>query len=38
MRIRCCSKHFAFKDYKAAYEYIDANRETTMKVIMDIDK
>ena len=32
------SKHFAFKDYKAAYEYIDANRETTMKVIMDIDK
>ena len=27
------SKHFAFRDYLEAYHYIDANRETTMKVI-----
>ena len=32
------SKHFAFKDYKAAYEYIDSNRETTMKVIIDVQE
>lgn len=32
------SKHFPFKEYKAAYEYIDANRETTMKVIIDVQK
>lgn len=32
------SKHFAFKDYLAAYAYIDANRETTMKVIVDVDR
>lgn len=32
------SKHFAFKDYKAAYEYIDANRETTMKVIINVQE
>ena len=25
------SKHFAFADYAAAYEYIDANRESTME-------
>lgn len=31
------SKHFAFKDYQAAYEYIDNNKETTMKVLIDID-
>lgn len=31
------SKHFAFQDYQAAYEYIDNNRETTMKVLIDID-
>jgi L-iditol 2-dehydrogenase len=31
------SKHFAFKDYLKAYEYIDDNRETTMKVLIDID-
>lgn len=31
------SKHFAFTDYLAAYEYIDANRETTMKVLIDVD-
>ncbi len=30
------SKHFAFKDYERAYNYIEGNRETTMKVIMDI--
>ena len=29
--------HFAFEDFQKAYEYIDANRETTMKVIVDVD-
>jgi len=32
------SKHFAFKDYLEAYQYIDANKETTMKVIMNIQE
>ena len=31
------SAHFAFKDYQKAYEYIEANRETTMKVLIDVD-
>lgn len=31
------SNHFAFADYKAAYEYIDSHRETTMKVLIDVD-
>lgn len=31
------SAHFAFEDYKKAYEYIDNNRESTMKVIIDVD-
>ena len=31
------SAHFAFQDYAKAYEYIDANRETTMKVLIDVD-
>ena len=31
------SSHFAFKDYQKAYEYIDANREMTMKVLIDVD-
>ena len=31
------TKHFAFQDYLAAYQYIDANREMTMKVIVDVD-
>lgn len=30
------SKHFAFCDYAEAYRYIDENRETTMKVIIDV--
>ena len=30
------SKHFAFEDYAEAYRYIDANRETTMKVLIDV--
>lgn len=30
------SKHFAFRDYAEAYRYIDKNRETTMKVIIDV--
>ncbi len=29
--------HFAFEDYKKAYEYIDANREKTMKILIDVD-
>ena len=32
------SKHFAFRDYLSEYEYIDANRESTMKVIIDVDR
>ena len=31
------SAKFAFEDYKKAYEYIDNNSETTMKVIVDVD-
>ena len=30
------SRHFAFGDYQKAYEYIDANREATMKVLIDV--
>jgi L-iditol 2-dehydrogenase len=29
--------HFEFADYKKAYEYIDANRERAMKVMIVID-
>lgn len=32
------SKTFAFKDYLEAYHYIDANRETTMKVIINVQE
>jgi L-iditol 2-dehydrogenase len=32
------SKHFAFADYKKAYDFIDANRETTMKVIINVQE
>lgn len=31
------SSHFAFRDFLKAYEYIDANRESTMKVLIDVD-
>lgn len=31
------SKHFPFTDFEKAYEYIDQNREQTMKVLIDID-
>jgi L-iditol 2-dehydrogenase len=31
------SKHFAFEDYQQAYEFIDNNRESTMKVLIDVD-
>lgn len=31
------SKHFPFADFVKAYEYIDQNREQTMKVLIDID-
>lgn len=30
-------KTFAFKDYQAAYEYIDQNRETSMKIMIDVE-
>lgn len=30
------SRHFPFKDYLKAYRYIDENRETTMKVLIDV--
>ncbi|MEY8354291.1 alcohol dehydrogenase catalytic domain-containing protein [Lachnospiraceae bacterium 54-53] len=32
------SKHFAFREYPEAYEYIDENRETTMKVIINVQE
>ena len=32
------SKTFAFQDYKQAYQYIDDNRETTMKVIINVQE
>ena len=31
------SREFAFEDFNDAYEYIDNNRETTMKVIINVD-
>lgn len=31
------SRHFKFRDYMESYKYIDANRETTMKVLIDVD-
>lgn len=34
---RLMSNHFAFLDYQKAYEYIDANRESTMKVLIDVN-
>lgn len=32
------SKHFAFQDYLKAYQYIDDNRESTMKVIINVQE
>ena len=32
------SKTFAFKDYLKSYQYIDDNRETTMKVIINVSE
>lgn len=32
------SKHFAFGDYLKAYQYIDENRESTMKVIINVQE
>ena len=32
------SKHFKFKDYLEAYKFIEENRETTMKVIIDVQE
>lgn len=31
------TRHFPFTDYLKAYQYIDENRETSMKVIIDVD-
>lgn len=31
------SAHFAFEKYLDAYKYIEANRETSMKVLIDVD-
>jgi len=31
------SRHFPFEQYDDAYRFIDANRETSMKVIIDLD-
>ena len=32
------SSHFSFKDYAQAYHYIEANRENTMKVIINVQE
>ncbi len=32
------TKHFAFKEFINAYEFIEENREKTMKVLIDIDR
>lgn len=32
------SEHFAFRDYLKAYQYIDENRERTMKVIINVQE
>lgn len=32
------TNHFAFTDYKKAYEYIDANRERAMKVMITVQE
>lgn len=32
------SKNFPFKQFLEAYQYIDANKESTMKVIIDVQK
>lgn len=32
------SRHFAFQDYLKAYQYIDENRERTMKVLIDVQE
>lgn len=32
------SKHFPFRQFKDAYDFIDANRETTMKVFINVQE
>ena len=32
------TKRFAFREYPDAYKFIDANRETTMKVIINVQE
>lgn len=32
------TKHFAFKEFKQAYEYIDQNKDTTLKVIVNVQE
>lgn len=31
------SKHFPFREYLKAYQYIEQNRETSMKILIDVD-
>ena len=31
------TNHFAFRDYQKAYQFIDENKEKTMKVLIDVD-
>ena len=31
------SAHFAFKDYENAYHFIDANKASCLKVIIDVN-
>lgn len=35
---RLMSQHFPFKKYKDAYVYIDENKESTMKVLIDVQE
>lgn len=35
---RLMSNHFPFKKYQEAYEFIDANKENTMKVLIDVQE
>ncbi len=32
------SRHFPLKEFQQAYQHIDAHRETTMKVLVDVTR
>ncbi len=36
--VRLMTNHFSFKQYQEAYEYIDTNKENTMKVLIDVQE